>query len=349
MDSAMNAPHRVPGRYPEVILPVSKAGRKLSTADLVGELHRRYRDDDPPMGTEDLRLLQKLSEFLREKLNVDDENRFSRTYVHELFLSYYGYHSPERRPNLKGATVLDMGCGSDNPFSFVFLTLLLGAKRGIAIDLANLEHEGRACRAMADIATWMLLDPESMAGEHAIPPSEAMANVASFDLARLSRGDPDGIDRGRLEYRCQSVQELSDADASVDLSVSTAFLEHVPDPAKAVEEIARVTRPGGMAIHNIDCADHGIYNNEVGHPLAFLQSSPLDPLVRDSNRLRPRQFLDLFERAGFDVLLYNPYDTVEINDALRASLVMPFRDMDDEVLSEFRAVYVLRKPASHHS
>lgn len=51
-----------------------------------------------------------------------------------------------------------------------------------------------------------------------------------------------------LEYRVENALELTFSDNSFDLLVSTEVIEHVGQPAKMVEEIARVLKPGGKAI-----------------------------------------------------------------------------------------------------
>jgi SAM-dependent methyltransferase len=51
----------------------------------------------------------------------------------------------------------------------------------------------------------------------------------------------------RVEFRVGDVASLPFADASFDAVVSTFSLHHWPDPAKGLEEIYRVLRPGGVA------------------------------------------------------------------------------------------------------
>jgi SAM-dependent methyltransferase len=50
-----------------------------------------------------------------------------------------------------------------------------------------------------------------------------------------------------VEFRVGDVASLPFADASFDAVVSTFSLHHWPDPAKGLEEIYRVLRPGGVA------------------------------------------------------------------------------------------------------
>jgi SAM-dependent methyltransferase len=65
----------------------------------------------------------------------------------------------------------------------------------------------------------------------------------------LVEPDPGEL-RGRGEPRCNSVvgdgYRLPVQDASADVSFSSNVLEHVPDPGAFIDEMVRVTRPGGI-------------------------------------------------------------------------------------------------------
>ena len=52
---------------------------------------------------------------------------------------------------------------------------------------------------------------------------------------------------GKLDY-VSDILEIPVADASFDCILCTEVLEHVPEPIKAVHEIARILRPGGRLI-----------------------------------------------------------------------------------------------------
>jgi len=50
---------------------------------------------------------------------------------------------------------------------------------------------------------------------------------------------------GGITWETGDIQAIAHADASFDTVVSCETIEHVPDPAKAVSELARVLKPGG--------------------------------------------------------------------------------------------------------
>ncbi len=51
-----------------------------------------------------------------------------------------------------------------------------------------------------------------------------------------------------LQYQVENALQLSFADDSFDLVVSVEVIEHVGEPARMVQEMARVLQPGGLAV-----------------------------------------------------------------------------------------------------
>ena len=93
-------------------------------------------------------------------------------------------------------------------------------------------------------------------------------------------------------------------DASYDAVVSTAVLEHVRSPVDALRELARVTRPGGLGLHQVDHRDHRDFNR----PLEYLClpderfDAVFDALFGGcGNRIRPDELAACFDQAGFEV------------------------------------------------
>lgn len=52
-------------------------------------------------------------------------------------------------------------------------------------------------------------------------------------------------------WRCENLERMSFADASIDLHVTQDVLEHIFNPAAVFKEIARTLRPGGMHIWTV--------------------------------------------------------------------------------------------------
>ena len=244
---------------------------------------------------------------------------------------------------LDEATIIDLGCGSINPYGFLFLFLMLGAKRGIAIDLDEIQNVPKAVQALADCAAMMLINPRGLVGEYAITREQVLRNVASFDLARLGVGDPVGLDPQRLSYRRESISALSLGDNEADLVISNSLLEHIARVDEVIVELGRITRKGGIHIHNIDGSDHRRYWDPRCHPLKFLTEPSNEALRYGSNRIRPCDFIPLFERYGFELIAFTPFESVDVGVELRQQLMEPFRSMPNEVLSVIGGRLLLRR------
>jgi SAM-dependent methyltransferase len=75
-------------------------------------------------------------------------------------------------------------------------------------------------------------------------PSEVVGIDPAADQLSFARGRPEltGVD-----FQVGDAQSLPYADDSFDVAVMALVIHFVPDPAKAVSEMARVVRPGGWA------------------------------------------------------------------------------------------------------
>jgi hypothetical protein len=98
-----------------------------------------------------------------------------------------------------------------------------------------------------------------------------------------------------------------------------------------------------MGIHVIDGTDHDRYWRAGIHPLGFLAIEPGVEIVHESNRLRPVEFVPLFERHGFEVLSFAPFETAPVDEELRRTFVNPWRSMSLEDLRAIQAKIVIRK------
>jgi len=278
---------------------------------------------------------------LRAALDIHS-NRMSRKRYEDMFGMVFAWWSSVR-PKIEDATVLDIGCGSINPYGVLFLLLMIGAKRGVAIDLDEIQDLPQAVRSLADCGAMMLMDPKGLVGDYPISRSQILQNIATFNLGLLQAGNPSGIDEDRLCFKRESVFDLSLRDSEADLIISNSFLEHVPQVDKAVAALARVTRKGGFGAHLIDGADHRRYWDPDCHPLMFLEESTSEPLVHGSNRVRPYEFLSVFEKHGFEVVEFIPFEKVEIGTERRERFIEPFRSMSDEALRTIGARFLVRK------
>jgi hypothetical protein len=75
----------------------------------------------------------------------------------------------------------------DKPIRAAVLFLMLGAKRGIAVDLDSIQDRERALKALADCAAMMLVDPRGLVGDYPIERAKVLEKhrfIRSGTLAR---------------------------------------------------------------------------------------------------------------------------------------------------------------------
>ena len=135
---------------------------------------------------------------------------------------------------------------------------------------------------------------------------------------------------------------MSLADGEADVVMSNAFLEHIPDVERGIREIARITKVGGLSVHNIDLTDHRRYGGGAG-PLDFLMESSSEPIVHHSNRVRLSQFTELFQRNGFQIVQQIVHHRLEVPQSLRARFAKPFRSLSQEDLEAGMVRFTARR------
>ncbi len=97
-----------------------------------------------------------------------------------------------------------------------------------------------------DLRGLRFLDAGSGGGHFSAAARERGAEVVSLDLGLALLG--------QVRKRCEttrvagSVLALPFADSSFDFVLSTEVIEHTPDPLRALDELARVVRPGGSLL-----------------------------------------------------------------------------------------------------
>lgn len=330
------------GRQNKAVVPKrSFALRGVSLAKLASELLARLQDGSFSANQASILLGFEILDALPDALNVHN-NLFSVRRYRDLFNAYYETVGPPY-PAFDGATIVELGSGSINPYGFLFLFLMLGARRGIAIDLDEIQDIPKALRSLAALTASMLIDPREVIGDYPIDRDVVLRNIATFDLTKLHRGDPSGLDPERLSFRRESSDGLSLLEGEADFMISNAFFEHIPCAEEAIVEMARTMRKGAVGVHIIDGSDHRRYDNPACHPLEFLTEANSEALVHGSNRIRPLEFKCLFERNGFEVISFVPFERIEVIPKLRNRLVEPFRSMPDDVLSIVMAKFVIRR------
>ncbi len=283
------------------------------------------------------------AEELRQRLAVVADvhaNAFSAQRYRDLLMPVVSQVPPE---DLAGATVVDLSCGTANPFTLSFLLLLLGAERAYAVDAEPVADVVAATRALATAAGWMLVEPHRLFDRALVSPADVVRHLHQFDLSRLSSGDPAGLAPGRLIHKQESLLDLSLRAGEADVVFSVSLLEHLPVD-DALEALRRVTKPGGLGVHVVDLVDHRYYGGEVTSPHAFLHQPPAEALVHGSNRLRSHEWQTQFERHGFNVERVEEWSNQPTPTAdEQAQFAEPYRSMARARLSVTGARLFVRR------
>ncbi len=127
------------------------------------------------------------------------------------------------------------------------------------------------------------------------------------------------------------------AEGGFTVVLSNAVLEHVRDVPRGLHQLARVTAPGGIHLHQIDFRDH----RDFERPLEYLtidsaRFSDFFLYVRGEcgNRWRHSQFLEGFQRAGFSIENFTPnlFSAPGYHGSIRGRLAPEFKTLTPDDL-----------------
>ncbi|MCC6616870.1 MAG: class I SAM-dependent methyltransferase [Anaerolineae bacterium] len=152
------------------------------------------------------------------------------------------------------------------------------------------------------------------------------------------------------EYVVDSTGKLSRLpSASFDMVISTAVFEHVNADivADVIRDIARVLKPGGHSLQNIDLKDHLSYYDASASPKQYMRYSDavwkrwFENDVQYINRIQRPEWHNMFSGAGLDLVEEHVF-SVDINDIKVAQM---YQHLDDESLTCGALRLLHRKPA----
>jgi SAM-dependent methyltransferase len=186
-------------------------------------------------------------DYLRDTQYKTDANLATRQ-------SIYAYQHPridlaarvlDLAAPVPSGTVVDVGCG--NGMYLAELTRRGFSGRVLGVDLSF---------GMLAAARDRLAAPGPAggpAGEHV--PTEQHGSTGQHDGSTGQHG-PTGPSASRIALANGDATALPVADNAADLAFAMHMLYHVPDPAEALRELRRVTRPGGRVVIVLNGAGH---------------------------------------------------------------------------------------------
>lgn len=142
------------------------------------------------------------------------------------------------------------------------------------------------------------------------------------------------------------------ADSAFDAVLSNAVLEHIETPEKAFRELFRITRSGGVGMHQVDYRDHRSFSRPLDHLL--MKSRTFDRLNRrfhmecGSQRRQP-EYARLLATAGFVIERYDSNETADAAylDGVMRNLAASGRSNPEwkrEALADLGGLFLLRRP-----
>jgi SAM-dependent methyltransferase len=183
--------------------------------------------------------------------------------------------------------------------------------------------------------------------------------VAEVEAEYASLRDATSLDhmlgRARIEYHAPADAACTSlAGESVDVVYSNNVLEHVPPEAilRMMRESLRVLRPGGHAVHCVNCGDHYAYFDRSITQINYLSFTERQWAFWNNgllyqNRLRPRDLLEIAERAGLEIVLERHRPDPRLLQQLAGMRIAPeFRRYPPEQLASTSIAIVARKPVS---
>src|SRR5262249_34295281 len=97
---------------------------------------------------------------------------------------------------------------------------------------------------------------------------------------------------------------------------------------KIMQEAARVLRPGGLAIHSVNCGDHYAYFDKRITQINYLSYTEAEWAfwnndIQYQNRLRPQDLIEIVDRAGLSIILKKHKALPKLLEQLKTMKIAP--------------------------
>lgn len=240
--------------------------------------------------------------------------------------------------DIAGKIILDIGCGRLYPQTLLFHSV--GAK------VTGIDHTYIGVNDPLHLRYWQSLNRNGLEGFGRDVVYALLGKNRAYyrQLGRLSGFK---LEPKALDIRQMGVENMSFAEGVFDIAVSNDVFEHIANVPKAISEVARVLKRGGITYirinlftsltggHNVDWKNPG-----KAPPWYHLRSNRYTEPVY-LNRLRQHEYIALF-REKFEIL-----DVIDSRyfgkDFLTPSIRAELSDYSEEELLKTRITIIGRK------
>lgn len=232
----------------------------------------------------------------------------------------------------------EFGAGWDLIIPLAFYTL--GVKHQIIVDIRNLQRRN----LVNDTIDKLQRIPNSMGGVVRKPNFYLPNGRTSLSFLNEYYG---------IKYIAPcDARNTNLSDNSIDIITSTNTLEHIPrkDIQDILRECYRLLKDDGLMCFCIDYGDHYSYFDGSISIYNFLQYSDrrwalFNPALHYQNRLRHRDYIKIFQNAGFEIVDERRIDgtAVDLETIEKLSLDKRFKSYTTAELAVRNSRIILRK------
>jgi len=238
---------------------------------------------------------------------------------------------------IKGKKILDIGCGRFYPFTILLNSI---GNQVVGIDTLPIGANERWLKKYWNIVRHNGL--ERLLEELLLVPKyrvyyKALSRSASFCLTRQG-----------IQIMQMDAENMSFADETFDIVVSSQVFEHLPNVAQAVSEMCRVMKRGAIAYININVftSPSGGHHYNWRHPEKVppwdhLRQRQL-PFTVYLNEMREHEYMRLFQEK-LEVLAAADTDIGEGKELLTPEIRAELPHYSEKELLKYGIVIIARK------
>jgi SAM-dependent methyltransferase len=269
----------------------------------------------------------------------------------KVFTDLFGLLDREIKFDIRDKLLLEIGPGYN--LGVAFLAALSGAKKVYAVD-AFPHPKGTDDDFIFAMLTRLLEERSFFFSEVKNFSDDVFVN----HFARIVAKD----DHDVFSYRNDKIEllfpyyaeKLPLKDDSFDLIYTNAAFEHFLLPTQAVQEMYRVTRPGGISFHCVDHRDHRNFRKPLDF-LALEDDQWIEVFKKlkqqdlssysHTNRMRSSEVVTLFEEHGFKTVkvLPIPFMRCTIKDELFQRMTDHYKKLSRDDISILGCNYIFQK------